>query len=104
MFDLGKKCNWRAFNFGGFFQIELPFLSKVRAIFRHWNYYSKCREQIKNYQTIIGIIFWNFTTFWKSLDSQQLKRWLVSTLKNIVCVCVWPHELPMALKRRTLGN
>ena len=29
------KCNQRAFNFGGSFQIEQPSLSKIRAIFRN---------------------------------------------------------------------
>ena len=33
--------------------------------------YLKCRDQIKNSHSVMNIIFWNFATFKKSLDSSK---------------------------------
>ena len=39
----------------------------------------------------MDIIFWNFVTFSKNLSSPQVKRRLISSIKNIVYEL--PHEL-----------
>lgn len=40
----------------------------------------------------MDMIYWNFATFKKSYNSPLVKRWLVSSIKNIVNEL--PHELP----------
>ena len=47
----------------GSFLIELSFLSQMNTFYRNMNDHWKCREQKENFQTILVIIFWNFTVF-----------------------------------------
>ena len=68
---------------GILFAIEHCFLSKNKAILRNPNHYSECREQRKNPQKILDI-FAKLQTFQKSFYSLQVKRYLISFIKNIV--------------------
>ena len=52
--------------------------------------------------TIMDIIFRNFATFQKSLDSPQVKQRLISSIKSIVYEL--PHQLPNDLRLRILSN
>ena len=65
MFDLGQTVSLENFPIllVVFFPIEISLLSKNRAVSRNLNHYSKCKEQNKNSQTILDIIFGNFATF-----------------------------------------
>ena len=56
---------------------------------------------MKNSQTVIDIIFYNYTTFQKGLYLPQLKQWLISTIKNIVHEL--PYELPKDLRPGIVG-
>ena len=47
----------------GRFLTELTFLNKMSIFSRNWNHGLKCRERKENFQTIIVIMFSNFTMF-----------------------------------------
>ena len=102
MFNLGQTVSLESFPIllVVFFPIEISLLSKNRAVSRNLNHYSKCREQNKNSQTILDIIFGNFGTFQKIFDSPQVNWDLISSLENIVYD--WPHKLPDDLKLQNL--
>ena len=64
-FTLGQKFDFKKLStllIGSVF-IEVTFLSQMstfsRKLHHHWN----CREQKKFFQTILVIVFWNFTIF-----------------------------------------
>ena len=46
----------------------------------------------------MDMIYWNFATFKKIYNSPLVKRWLVSSIKNIVNEL--PHELPNDVRLR----
>ena len=55
---------------------------------------SKCHE----ISTILVIIFWHFLIIQLRSESPQVKRYLISSITNLV------HELPNDLRLRILGN
>ena len=52
--------------------------------------------------TILVIIFWHFLIIWLRSESSQVKRYLISSITNLVHEL--PHELPNDLRLRILGN
>ena len=60
-------------------------------------------ERVKQiFETILAIIFWHFWIIPLRPDSPQVKRYLLSSISNLVHEL--PHELPNVLKLRILGN
>ena len=57
---------------------------------------------IKYYTIILIIIFWHFLIIFLRSESPQVKRYLISTITNLVQVL--PHELPNDLRLTKLGN
>ena len=51
-----------------------------------------------NAATILVIIFWHFLIIWLRSESPQVKRYLISTITNLV------QELPQNLRLRISGN
>ena len=64
----------------------------------HW----KGSEQKENLQTILVIIFWNFTIFLYRSDSPQVKRYLISSIASLVHELT--HEFPNDLRLRISVN
>ena len=58
-----KKCHWKPsiFVWWCFFDRN-NFFDQTWSLFKKWNHYSKCWQQMKNCQTIMDLTFWNFTT------------------------------------------
>ena len=54
------------------------------AFSRNLNSHWECREQSKNFQSILVKIFWNSTMFWYRSDSPQEKRTSISSITNLV--------------------
>ena len=65
MFSLDQKLTLESFHrhLLVVFLAELAFLNQMSVFSRNWNHRWKCREQKENFQTIMVIIFWNFTMF-----------------------------------------
>ena len=65
MFDLGQKFNFKKLStlLIDSFLIVVTFLGQMSSFSRNLNHLWKCREQKENFQTIVVIIFWNFTMF-----------------------------------------
>ena len=76
----------------GSFSIELTFLSQIGTFSINLNHQWKCREQNENFQTVLVIIYQNFTVFQYRSDSRQVERILISSTVNLVYEL--PHELP----------
>ena len=83
----------------GSFLTELTFLNQMSVFSRNWNHRWKCREQKENFQTIMVIIFWNFTMFQYRPDQPQVKQNMISSKANLVYEL--PHALPNDLRRLT---
>ena len=65
MFSLDQKLTLESFHrhLLVVFLAELAFLNQMSVFSRNWNHRWKCREQKEEYQTIMVVIFWNFTMF-----------------------------------------
>ena len=100
---LGQKFDFRKLStlLIGIFLIELVFLSHMSTFSRNFAHHWKCREQKENFQTIVVIIFWNFTIFYNILQYftilynilvhvrfTTIKRKFISSIANLV------YELP----------
>ena len=84
------------------FFIEVTFLSQISPFSRNLNCHWKCREQKENFQTILMIIFWNFTIFYYRSDSPQVKGNLISSMAKLVYKL--PQELQNDLRLRISGS
>ena len=63
---------------------------------RVWNTFSE------NWSTILVIIFWHFLIIKHRSESPQVKRYLTSSITNLIHEL--PHELPNDLRLKILGN
>ena len=68
----------------GRFLTELTFLNQMNIFFKNLNHHWKCRDQKENFQTILVIIFWNFTMFQYRSNSPQVKRNVIPSIPNLV--------------------
>ena len=59
------------------------FLAKIR-FFRNLNHLWRCREQKKNFEWTLVIIFWSFKTFSHRFDSSRVKWSLMSSIKKFI--------------------
>ena len=82
--------------------IELAFQCQMSTFSRNSNHHWKCRDQKRNFQTIVVIIFWNYTIFQYRSNSLHVKRNFISSIANLVYEL--PHELSKNLRLRILGN
>ena len=95
------------------FLIEVTFLSQMSTFSRNFNHHWWSREQKKKFQTILVIIFCNFTRFQYRSDSPQVKKILISSIstdpispkvkKNNLISSI-PNKLLNNLRLRILGN
>ena len=69
---------------------------------RRFNYHWKCREQKKNFQTILVKIFWHFTLFHYRSKLSQVKRTLISSITNLFSEL--SQKLPKDVRLGILGN
>ena len=84
------------------FLAELTFLNVMSVFSGNQNHRWRCRDQNKNFRTIMIIISWNFTIFHYKPNWPQVKRNLVSSIANLVYQM--PCEFPNVLRLRILGN
>ena len=74
----------------------------MRNFCRNSNHHCKGREEKTIFQTILIIIFWDFTMFEHKPDQPKVKRNLLTSKAKLVYKL--PHELPNELRLTMLRN